>query len=91
MTGPLRAPGDPRQSTDKGMQLSPELTRFNDGPQPVADLDHPANGIHNLARNPIPPNQVAAGRHCVQDAIVGCDRDNLGRLGAKALFDKSWL
>ena len=36
----------------------------------------------------IPPDQVAAGGLCVQGAIVGCDRDNLGRLGAKALFDK---
>ena len=88
MTGPLRAPGDPPRSTDKRMQLSQQLLRFNDDPQPVADLDRPANGIHNLARNPIPPNQVAAGRLCVQDAIVSGDRDNLGRFGAKALFDK---
>src|SRR6516225_9287697 len=70
------------------MQLSSELTRFNDGPQPVADFGRPADGIHNLARNPIAPNQVAAGRLCVEGAIVGCDRDNLGRLGGKALFDK---
>ena len=74
--------------TDAGAQASSEPTRFDDGPQPVADLSRPANGIHNLARNPIPPNQVAAGRLFRQGAIVGRDRDDLGRLGAKALFDK---
>ena len=70
------------------MQLSHEPTRFNDSSQPVADLGRPANWIHNLARNPIPPDQVAAGRLGVQRAIVGCDRGNLGGLGAKALFDQ---
>ena len=75
-------------STGAGAQLSSEPTRYDDGPQPVADLGRPANGIHDLARNPIPPNQVAAGRLCIQGAIIGCDRDNLGRLGGKALFDK---
>src|SRR5215469_1004285 len=70
------------------MQVSQELTRFNDGPQPVADLGRAANGVHDLTRNPIPPNQVAAGRLCSQGAIVGCDRDNLGRLGTKSLFDE---
>jgi hypothetical protein len=86
--GPLRTPGDPWQSTAKGMQLSQVLARFNDGPQPVADLGCAANGVHDLARNPIPPDQIAAGRLCVQGAIVGGDRDNLGRLGAEALCDK---
>jgi hypothetical protein len=75
-------------STDAGAHVSSEPTRYDDGPQPVADLGRPANGIHNFARNPVPPNQVAAGRLCVQGAIISCDRDDLGRLGAKALFDK---
>ena len=72
----------------EGRQLSDEPATFNDGQQPVADLGRAANGIHDLAGNAIPPNQVAAGRLCVQGAIIGCDRDDLGRLDAKTLFDK---
>src|SRR6202030_3693164 len=65
-----------------------EPTMYDDGPQSIANLRRRANGIHNFARNPIPPNQVAASWLCVPGAIVGGDRDDLGRLGAKALFDK---
>src|SRR5678815_2188468 len=36
----------------------------------------------------IPPNQVTAGGLVCQGAIVGCDRDDPGRRGTKALFDK---
>ena len=64
----------------QGRQLSGGAATFNGNPQPVADLGRPANGIHDLAGNAIPPNQVAAGRLCVQGAIIGCDRDDLGRL-----------
>jgi NADH:flavin oxidoreductase / NADH oxidase family len=59
--------------------LDSDPTRRDDGPQPVADLGSAANRIHDLARNPIAPNQVAAGRLCVQSAIIGRDRDDLGR------------
>lgn len=62
--------------------------KFNDGPQPVTDFGRPADGIHNLARNPVTPNQIAAGRLCVEGAIVCCGRANLGRLCGKALFDE---
>src|SRR5688500_8743090 len=56
-------------TTDEGMQLNSEPTRYDDGPQPVADLGRPANGIHNLARDPIPPDQVATGRLRAQGAV----------------------
>jgi hypothetical protein len=62
--------------------------RYDDGSQPVAYLGRPAKGVHDLACDPIPPNQVATGRLGVQRAIIGGDRDDLGRFGAKALFDK---
>ena len=71
--------------TGERRQLSDEPATFNDGQQPVADLGRAANGIHDLAGNAIPPNQVAAGRLCVQGAIIGCDRDDPGRLDAKTL------
>src|SRR3954454_5120562 len=77
-----------RPFADGMLSLSSEPTRYDDGAQPVADLGRAANRIHDLARNPIPPNQVAAGRLRVQGAIVGCDCDDLGRLCAKTLVDK---
>src|ERR1700704_2696346 len=62
-------------ATDAGARLSSEPTRYDDGPQPVADLDGPANGIHDLARYPIAPNQVTAGRLAGQrstnDLVLG--------------------
>src|SRR5262249_5475875 len=75
-------------SSGAAAPLSSETARYDDGPQPVADLGRPADRIHDLARNPISPNQVIAGRFCVQGAIIFCDRDNLGRIGAEALSDK---
>ena len=72
----------------RGMQLSHEPASPNDGPQPITDLGVSAKWIHDLARNPIPPNQIAAGRFFRQGGIIGCDRGDLGRLDAKALFDK---
>jgi hypothetical protein len=65
--------------TGAGTPLNSDPTRRDDGPQPVADLGSAANRIHDLARNPIAPNQVAAGRLCIQSAIIGGDRDDLGR------------
>jgi hypothetical protein len=83
--GTLAGRGTDSASPDQGIRLSQEPAGFNDGPQPVADLRRPANWIHDLARHPIPPNQVAAGRLVCQAAIVRCDRDDLGGRGAKAL------
>ena len=65
--------------TGAGTPLNSDPTQRDDGPQPVADLGSAANRIHDLARNPIAPNQVAAGRLCIQSAIIGGDRDDLGR------------
>ena len=58
-------------------QLNRKPTRYDDSPQPVADLGRPAHGIHDFACNPIPPDQVTAGRFRMQGTIVGCGRDNL--------------
>jgi 2,4-dienoyl-CoA reductase-like NADH-dependent reductase (Old Yellow Enzyme family) len=74
---PEQWPGATR--TPYGTPLDSDPTRRDDGPQPVADLGSAANRIHDLARNPIAPNQVAAGRLCIQSAIIGRDRDDLGR------------
>jgi hypothetical protein len=74
---PEQWPGATR--TPYGTPLDSDPTRRDDGPQPVADLGSAANRIHDLARNPITPNQVAAGRLCIQSAIIGRDRDDLGR------------
>src|SRR5437660_119630 len=43
-------------STGAAAPLSSETARYDDGPQPVADLGRPSDGIHDLARNPIPPD-----------------------------------
>ena len=64
--------------TGAGTPLNSDPTRRDDGPQPVADLGSATNRIHDLARNPIAPNQVA-GRLGIQSAIIGGDRDDLGR------------
>ena len=86
--GTLAGRGADAGSTDAGAPLGLEPMRYDDGSQPVAYLGRPAKGVHDLACDPIPPNQVATGRLGVQRAIIGGDRDDLGRFGAKVLLDK---
>ena len=64
---PEQWPGQRGHRTDRRRDSDP--TRRDDGPQPVADLCSAANRIHDLARNPIAPNQVAAARPDAQDRI----------------------
>src|SRR5271168_3633924 len=68
--------------------LCHELAGTDDNLQPIADLGRAANGIDDLTRDPVPPNQVAARGLCSQGSIVGRHRDNLGGLSAKTFFDK---
>ncbi len=71
-----------------GTATKPQPLRPNDSPQPIADLRRPAHRVNDLARNPIPPNQVATSRLCGEGAIVGRHGDNLGAFDAKPLTDE---
>ncbi len=77
-----------RSYTNLIQALCHEPAESNNSLQPIADLGRAANGIDDLTRDPIPPNQVAARRLCSQGPIVGRHRDNLGGLDAKTFVDK---